>query len=102
MQHLNAKNTTLYCEDGAEFDRLLESLRAEHSPVGSTEDFLVQQMTASFWKARRLGRVEIGMIDYQTDDAVRFLKDDDDEEDDEEDDSEDDEQDDDEENDDRR
>jgi len=71
MQHLNAKNTTLYCEDGAEFDRLLESLRAEHSPVGSTEDFLVQQMTASFWKARRLGRAEIGMIDYQTDVAER-------------------------------
>ncbi len=45
-------------EDAAGFDALLETLRAEHTPSGVTEDFLLQQMAQAQWKLLRVALIE--------------------------------------------
>src|SRR5207244_11155557 len=64
-QSLCARDTTLDCEDDAEFNRLLAAFRQEHQPVGPTEDFFVQQLAAAYWKSRRLTRMETGALAHQ-------------------------------------
>jgi hypothetical protein len=41
---------------------LSEVLRAELQPVGELENLLVDRIIASYWRPRRLGRVEAGIF----------------------------------------
>ena len=52
-------------EDADALRELGESLRAELQPVGVLEDLLVDQITAAFWRLRRLGRVEVGIYEWE-------------------------------------
>lgn len=67
-QSLCARDATLHDENDAEFDRVLAAFRQEHQPVGPTEDYLVQQIVAAYWKTRRLTRLEAGVLSHQSDD----------------------------------
>ena len=64
---LCARDSTLYFEQDAEFNQVLQAFRDEHQPVGPTEDYLVQQLAALYWKTRRLGRMEVGLLHHQLD-----------------------------------
>jgi hypothetical protein len=66
-QSLCARDATLESEDDAEFNRLVADFRREYQPAGPTEDYLVQQMAASYWKSRRLTRLETGALTHQSD-----------------------------------
>jgi hypothetical protein len=50
---LCARTALLSTEDRQEFDLLLEDLRAEHQPDGSTEDILVFKMAEAFFMSQR-------------------------------------------------
>src|SRR5215212_5704888 len=49
-------------EDEEALRELGESLRAELQPVGELESLLVDRIIASYWRLRRLGRVEAGIF----------------------------------------
>src|SRR5215212_3545546 len=49
-------------EDEEALRELGESLRAELQPVGELESLLVDRIVASYWRLRRLGRVEAGIF----------------------------------------
>lgn len=51
---LYSKQLVLPNEDPAELDRLRLSLRAEHQPINTTEDILVNELAESFWRIRRM------------------------------------------------
>ncbi|MBV9762806.1 MAG: hypothetical protein JO340_19765 [Acidobacteriaceae bacterium] len=51
---LYSKQLVLPHEDPAELDRLRASLRAEHSPINTTEDILVNELAENFWRLRRM------------------------------------------------
>ena len=59
-------NAALYCEDPEEIAKLVSEFHAEHDPVGPTETYLVEQLARAAWRTRRLGRVELGVLDYET------------------------------------
>jgi hypothetical protein len=42
-----------------------ESLRGELQPVGELENLLVDRIIASYWRLRRLGRVEAGIFAWE-------------------------------------
>ena len=52
-------------EDKAAFEELNETLRAELEPVGELENQLVDRIVATFWRLRRLERVEVGIFTWQ-------------------------------------
>ncbi|MBV9760714.1 MAG: hypothetical protein JO340_09125 [Acidobacteriaceae bacterium] len=51
---LYSKQLVLPHEDPGELDRLRASLRAEHSPINTTEDILVNELAENFWRLRRM------------------------------------------------
>jgi hypothetical protein len=55
---LYAKDLVLPNEDPAELDQLRASLRAEHQPVNTTEEMLVNDLAENFWRLRRMREFE--------------------------------------------
>ncbi|MBV9761313.1 MAG: hypothetical protein JO340_12175 [Acidobacteriaceae bacterium] len=55
---LYSKQLVLPNEDPAELDRLRASLRAEHSPINTSEDILVNELAENFWRLRRMREFE--------------------------------------------
>jgi hypothetical protein len=55
---LYSKELVLPNEDPAELDQLRASLRAEHQPINTTEDILVNDLTENFWRLRRMREFE--------------------------------------------
>ena len=51
---LYSKQLVLPDEDPAELDSLRASLRAEHQPVNTTEEMLVNDLAENFWRLRRM------------------------------------------------
>ena len=52
-------------EDEQALKELGERLRDELQPAGELENLLVDRIIASYWRLRRLGRVEIGMFAWE-------------------------------------
>jgi hypothetical protein len=52
-------------EDEEALRELGQSLRAELQPVGELESLLVDRIIASYWRLRRLGRVEVGIFAWE-------------------------------------
>jgi hypothetical protein len=48
----------IHGEDPAELDKLRQSLRAEHQPVNTTEEILVDELAQHFWRMRRYREME--------------------------------------------
>ena len=59
---LRAEEILLAGEDGEALEELGERLRAELQPVGELENLLVDRIVASYWRLRRVGRVESGIF----------------------------------------
>jgi hypothetical protein len=55
---LYSKDLVLPNEDPAELDQLRASLRAEHQPINTTEDMLVNDIAENFWRLRRMREFE--------------------------------------------
>jgi len=55
---LFAQTLVLKGESESDFNALLESYEAEHSPTTPTEEALVQQLTMAMWRLRRLYHAE--------------------------------------------
>jgi hypothetical protein len=53
-----SRYTVLPWEDKAEYQTLLGALVAEHSPVGPTEEHLVEELAGIIWRKRRLRMAE--------------------------------------------
>ncbi|MDQ2775066.1 MAG: hypothetical protein M3Y57_09135 [Acidobacteriota bacterium] len=51
-------------ENPAELDALKADLRAEHQPVNTTEEILVNEMAEQFWRIRRWREREAGLMSY--------------------------------------
>src|SRR5437868_4978225 len=66
---LLSQEALLPSEDKEEFAELAVSLRESLQPVGQVEEFLVDRMTASAWRLRRLVRVEAGMFIHRMDES---------------------------------
>ena len=49
-----SRHLVLPWEEGSEFDELLESLIAEHSPAGPMEHHLVEELASIIWRKQRL------------------------------------------------
>ncbi len=52
-------------EDEEALKELGERLRAELQPVGELDNLLVDRIIASYWRLRRLGRVETGIFAWE-------------------------------------
>src|ERR687897_1425798 len=52
-------------EDEEALRELGHNLRAELQPVGELESLLVDRIIASYWRLRRLGRVEAGIFAWE-------------------------------------
>src|SRR5215218_7726060 len=52
-------------EDEEALRELGEHMRAELQPVGELENLLVDRIIASYWRLRRLGRVETGIFAWE-------------------------------------
>ena len=52
-------------EDEEALKELGEGLRKELQPAGVVENLLVEQIIASYWRLRRLGRVEAGIFAWE-------------------------------------
>jgi hypothetical protein len=71
-----SRYTVLPWEDTDEYQALLDALVAEHTPDGPTQEHLVEEIAAIFWRKRRLrmaecaafrrGLTKIGAPDHQT------------------------------------
>jgi len=55
---LYSKDLVLPNENPAELDQLRASLRAEHQPINSTEEMLVNDLAENFWRLRRMREFE--------------------------------------------
>ena len=55
---LYSKDLVLPNENPAELDQLRASLRAEHQPVNTTEEMLVNDLAENFWRLRRMREFE--------------------------------------------
>src|SRR5215469_11982134 len=69
-QGLFAQTLVLKGESESDFNALLESYEAEHSPTAPHEEALVQQLTMAMWRLRRLYHAEAAY--YAKD--MQFLK----------------------------
>jgi hypothetical protein len=66
MKHgLLSREVLLPGEDEAALKELGEHLRAELQPVGELESLLVERIVSSYWRLRRLGRVEAGIFAWE-------------------------------------
>src|SRR5215213_6297085 len=59
---LLSRETLLPGEDEEALRELGEHLRNELQPVGELENLLVERIIASYWRLRRVGRVEAGIF----------------------------------------
>jgi hypothetical protein len=55
---LYSKELVLPNENPAELDQLRASLRAEHQPINTTEEMLVNDLAENFWRLRRMREFE--------------------------------------------
>jgi hypothetical protein len=55
---LYSKDLVLPNEDPTELDQLRASLRAEHQPINTTEEMLVNDIAENFWRLRRMREFE--------------------------------------------
>ncbi len=62
---LLAQEVLLPGEDAAAFRELAEGLVAELRPVGELEVRLVEDIIATYWRLRRLRRIEAGIFSWQ-------------------------------------
>jgi hypothetical protein len=62
---LLAEETLLPGEDEEALRELSERLRDELHPVGELENLLVDRIISSYWRLRRLGRVETGIFAWE-------------------------------------
>jgi hypothetical protein len=62
---LLSRETLLPGEDEEALQALGERLRGELQPVGELENLLVDRIIASYWRLRRLGRVEAGIFAWE-------------------------------------
>jgi len=62
---LLSRETLLPGEDEEALRELGERLRGELQPVGELENLLVERIIASYWRLRRLGRVEAGIFAWE-------------------------------------
>ena len=62
---LLSRETLLPGEDEEALLELGERLRDELQPVGELENLLVDRIIASYWRLRRLGRVEAGIFAWE-------------------------------------
>jgi len=62
---LLSREVLLPGEDEDALRELGERLRAELQPVGELENLLVDRIIASYWRLRRLGRVEAGIFAWE-------------------------------------
>jgi hypothetical protein len=62
---LLSKEILLPGEDEQALSELSDHLRAELKPVGEMENLLVDRIIASYWRLRRLGRVETGIFAWE-------------------------------------
>ena len=61
-------------ESAADFERLLESLEAEHQPATPTEVLLVRQMAMASWRLQRLIHMEAAHYRIRRDNLERFFE----------------------------
>jgi hypothetical protein len=61
---LCARTAVLPTENAEEFHQLCADLETEWQPQGRTEQYLLEQMAVSQWKAARAGRMELSL--YET------------------------------------
>jgi hypothetical protein len=59
---LLTRDVVLPGEDVDAFEDLWNQVRAEHTPVGPTEEFLVDRIVNIMWKLRRLARAETALF----------------------------------------
>ena len=59
---LLARDVVLPGEDADAFEDLWNRVRADLSPVGPIEEFLVDRMIDAMWRLRRLGRAESALL----------------------------------------
>ncbi len=59
---LTARHVVLPWEDAAAYQLMLEALLAEHHPMGPTEQHLVEQLAALFWRQQRVLQAETAAI----------------------------------------
>jgi len=64
------KDLTLPAEPEQDLLAIQHAFRAEHRPVGPTENYLVEQLVCACWRRRRLARCEVGLLQHQTDEGV--------------------------------
>ena len=64
------KDLTLPAESEQDLLSIQRAFRAEHRPVGPTENYLVEQLACSCWRRRRLARTEVGLLQHQTDETL--------------------------------
>ena len=62
---LRSEEILLPGEDEEALREIDERLRAELQPVGVLESLLVDRVVASYWRLRRLGRVEAGIFAWE-------------------------------------
>ena len=62
---LLSKEILLPGEDEEALRELGEHLRDELQPIGELENLLVDRMIASYWRLRRVGRVEAGIFTWE-------------------------------------
>ena len=62
---LRSEEILLPGEDQEALRELDEHLRDELQPVGELENLLVDRIVASYWRLRRLGRVEAGIFAWE-------------------------------------
>ncbi len=53
-----SRHTVLPWEDRSEYESLLNALVVEHAPDGPTEEHLVEELTGTIWRKRRLRMAE--------------------------------------------
>ena len=58
-------------EDEEALRELGQDLRDELQPVGELENLLVERIIASYWRLRRLGRVEAGIFAWQSNEVTK-------------------------------
>src|SRR5581483_5832912 len=69
---LYSKQLVLPGEDPTALDQLRADLRAEHQPINTTEEILVNEMAEQYWRIRRFRRYEVTA--WETPDPDRSLK----------------------------
>jgi len=62
---LYSKQLVLSTEDAAALDALKADLRAEHQPVNTAEDILVNELAERFWRLRRARAGEVTVLETE-------------------------------------